>query len=707
MNCCQIQTLNKHSHRTFHRFVLTWSVVTVIFVLFIGFAKSSASEVLSPADLLKLKSVSSAEISPDGNWIAYTLRVPRTADDQPGGAYSELHLLSVKTGQSRPFITGKVVVSGLAWKPDGSAIAFRTRRGSNAKTQVWMIPVDGGEAQQLTHANNTVSSFKWHPSGKKLAYLATTPPSKREKKLAEKGYGFIFFEENLKHRNLYLLDLTDEQETRAASQLTENVTVWSFEFSPEGETIAAAITQKNLVDHRYMFQKIYLLDVASKKLTQLTDNPGKLGNFVFSPDGRYLAYAAALERKDHAVSQAFVIPVTGGEARNLTEPNFRGHVNWVGWKDKNTLIYRAGEGVWSTLSAVNVSGGKRKILLNSREEGVIFSAPSATSNFQHLSFIGQSPESPGEVYYWRSGKKLRRLTVSNPWLAERKLGKQEVVRYQSRDNWDVEGLLIYPVDYQTGQKYPLVVLVHGGPESHFYNGWLSNYSRPGQVLSGKGYAVFYPNYRSSTGYGLEYAAIGYNEAAGREFDDIADGIDFLVEKGIADRERVGLGGGSYGGFASAWFASYYTKYVKAVCMFVGISDLISKRGTSDIPYEELYVHSGKKLEEMWEQSLKRSPIYWAHQSKTATLIYGGTADTRVHPSQSLEFYRRLKMNDHPAVRLVRYPGEPHGNRKQTGQIDVLYRIIDWYDWYVKEAKPLNGPMPPLDISHKYGLDLPE
>jgi dipeptidyl aminopeptidase/acylaminoacyl peptidase len=142
-------------------------------------------------------------------------------------------------------------------------------------------------------------------------------------------------------------------------------------------------------------------------------------------------------------------------------------------------------------------------------------------------------------------------------------------------------------------------------------------------------------------------------------------------------------------------------------MFVGISDLTSKRGTTDIPLEELYVHSGKPLDEMWELSLERSPIRYARQSKTATLIMGGTADPRVHPSQSLELYRQMKMNAHPAVRLVQYPGEGHGNARQPGRIDVLYRILDWYDWYVKDAKPLTGPMPPLDISNRYGLELPD
>jgi dipeptidyl aminopeptidase/acylaminoacyl peptidase len=223
-------------------------------------------------------------------------------------------------------------------------------------------------------------------------------------------------------------------------------------------------------------------------------------------------------------------------------------------------------------------------------------------------------------------------------------------------------------------------------------------------MAGKGYLVLYLNYRASTGYGVDFAMEGFMDPAGKEFDDIADGIEWAVKEKGADPERVGLAGGSYGGYASGWFATYYTKYVKAVCMFVGISNNISKRGTTDIAYEELYVHSGKPLEEMWMENLERSPIYWAHQSQTATLIYGGAADTRVHPSQSIELFRRMKMNNHPAVRLVQYPGEGHGNRKQVGQIDVLYRQMSWFDWYVRDSKPLDGPKPPLDISSQYGLD---
>ena len=454
-----------------------------------------------------------------------------------------------------------------------------------------------------------------------------------------------------------------------------------------------------------MFRKIYLLDVETLELEQLTDNPGKLGNYAFSPDGKKLAYCAALTRSDHQVSQAQVINIDGSGLKNLTPDNFRGHVRWINWKDDDTIMYYSNEGVWPTLSLINVKGGKREILLNSKDTGIIFNAPSFTSDFSKFVFTGHTPAHISELFYWDAAKKPHRLTDSNPVLGERKLGKQKVYSYQARDGQEIEGLLIYPVGYKKGKKYPLIMIIHGGPESNYSNGWMTGYGTPGQVLAGKGYFAFYPNYRSSTGYGLEFANNGLGDPAGVEFDDIADGIDALIKDGYADKQRVGLVGGSYGGYAAGWFSSYYTKKVKAVNMRVGIGNNISRRGTTDIPYEEQFVHSGKPLEEMWELSLQRSPIYYAHQSKTAVLITGGADDTRVHPSQSLEYYRRLKMNDHPAVRLVQYPGEGHGSRKQTSQIDQLYRTLDWFDWYVKDGKPLDGPLPPLDISKYYGLDI--
>jgi len=662
---------------------------------------------VTPEDILAMKNVSSAEISPGGEWIAYTVRVPRVPGDKPGADYQELHLASTRTGELRPFVAGKVSITSPQWSPDGSRIGFLTRRNDKEKTQVWVIPADGGESFRVTQSESNVLSFRWHPDGTRIAYVSATPETKREKELADKGFGFVYFEENLKDRNLYI-SAVDPGSGSEPRQLTQGITVWDFEFSPDGGRIAFGGSERNLVDYEYMFQKIYILDVASGTYSQLTNNRGKLGNFAFSPDGSKIAYTAGIEQWDHAASQAYVMKTSGGEPLNLTPPNFRGHVEWIGWKDAKTILYLAGEGVWNTLNLVSAAGGNRTTILSSEKTGVSFGAPTYTRGATDFAFVGNAHDVPSDLYHWRIGKPVDRVTTVNTWLSERSLARQQVIRYSARDGREIEAVLYYPLDYREGERYPMAVMVHGGPESHYSNGWHTRYGQPVQVLAGRGYFVFLPNYRSSTGYGVDVIRTDHlGDPAGKEFDDIADGIDYLVGEGLVDKDRVGLGGGSYGGYAAAWFSSYYTEKVKAVCMFVGISDLVSKGGTTDIPYEELFVHSKTKLEDMWELALKRSPIYYAHQSKTAVLILGGKDDTRVSPSQSLEYYRRLKMNNHPAVRLVQYPGEGHGNQKQPGRADLLQRWLQWFDWYVKDAKPLDGPMPPLDLSDTYGLELPK
>jgi len=692
------------------------SMVVILFLAVLLFSsflvRAEEERVFTPQDIFKTKLCNETQISPNGQWIAYTVNVSRTTDDTPGPVYKELHLISLKNRKSIPFIAGKISISSIQWSPDSSRIGFLMKRGDNAKNQVWAIPVEGGEAVQLSRSENDVIKFHWHPLENKIAYLAAemaaTPEEEKkikdkEKKLKDKGFDFIYYEENLKHQSLYMQELS---ETNKLEALTRGVTIDDFMFSPDGKTIAAMVIKLNLVDHEYMFKKIHILDLATKKLELLIDTPGKLGSFSLSPDGKMLAYAGALDQKDHDTSQLFVVDTITKQQKNLTIPKFRGHITWVGWKDAKTVVYIANEGVWSTLNTVPALGGTREIIMDSSKTGIGFDRDKLnfTVDFKSFAFTGTSDSIPADVFYWKPGLlKPDRLTVLNDWLKNVKLGKQEPFRYKARDGLEIEGILVYPVDYREGTTYPLIVDVHGGPESTVSQKWLTRYSMPIQVLAGKGYVVFLPNYRASSGYGYDFAIAGYKDPAGKEFDDIADGIDYLVNKGIADKDRVGLGGGSYGGYAAAWFATYYTKYVRAVCMFVGISDLISKRGSTDIPYEELYVHSGEKLENMWDLALKRSPIYWAHQSKTATLIVGGANDPRVHPTQSMELYRMLKMNNHPAVRLVQYPGEEHGNKRLQCQMDLVYRMIQWYDWYVKDKKPIDGGMPELDISSFYGI----
>ena len=257
--------------------------------------QSLAADVLQPEDIFRLKYATAAEISPDGKWIAYTVSVQRKVTDEPGGRYSELHVVSTETGESRPFVTGKIKVSAPQWSPDGNRIAYLAERGDDSHTQVWIVPVGGGESRLTTNSATDVLTYRWHPSGRQIAYTATTPKSEREKLLKEKGFGFTFYEENLKHRNLYLIDIEGQMGAGEAQQLTGNITVWTFGFSPDGKWIAASASLENLVDHRYVFNKIYLLHLKSGKLAEFSENKGKLGNFAFSPDNKHIAYAAALD----------------------------------------------------------------------------------------------------------------------------------------------------------------------------------------------------------------------------------------------------------------------------------------------------------------------------------------------------------------------------------------------------------------------------
>ena len=225
--------------------------------------------------------------------------------------------------------------------------------------------------------------------------------------------------------------------------------------------------------------------------------------------------------------------------------------------------------------------------------------------------------------------------------------------------------------------------VHGGPEAHDRNGWLTGYSAPGQVAAARGIAVFYPNYRGSTGRGVEFSKISQADAAGPEFDDLIDAVDHLINVGIVDEEKVGITGGSYGGYASAWGATYYSDRFAVSIPFVGISDAISKMGTTDIPYEMYDVHHRKWLWEDWEYFAKASPIYYVTRNRTPTLILHGKDDPRVHPSQSLELYRQLKIVGQAPVRLVFYPGEGHGNARSAARLDYALRTLRWMEHYLK------------------------
>jgi dipeptidyl aminopeptidase/acylaminoacyl peptidase len=388
-----------------------------------------------------------------------------------------------------------------------------------------------------------------------------------------------------------------------------------------------------------------------------------------------------------------VVDAAGGELRDAL-PSLEGHVSAFDWRDPNTLVFIADVGAETEVGTVAVGGADRRTVLAA---GNLVATTLDVDDEGLVALVAQSPTHPEELYTMTlGGGGAERRTTSNEWLNGLRVAEQKVIGFKARDGLELEGVLIYPLGYQAGQRYPLVLVVHGGPEAHYRNGWLTGYSSPGQVAAARGFAVFYLNYRGSTGRGVAFSKTSQAAATGPEFDDLVDGVDHLIAIGLVDRDKVGITGGSYGGYASAWGATYYSDRFAAAIPFVGISDAISKVGTTDIPVEMYDVHHRKWLWEDWEYFAKASPIFYVSRSRTPTLILHGKEDPRVHPSQSLELYRHLKVLGKAPVRLVLYPGEGHGNRNSAARLDYALRTLRWMEHYLKGP---GGDPPALEIDY--------
>jgi dipeptidyl aminopeptidase/acylaminoacyl peptidase len=650
-----------------------------------------AAETFTPQHVAKIRAVTSVSLSPDGSRVAYVLSVPRRPGvDEDGPAWTELHVVG-RDGASRPFVTGEVKVSAAAWSRDGRSISFIARRGKDEHDCLYAVPAEGGEAQRLISHGTDITAYSWSPDGKRVAFLAAEETGRKQKDWEKKGFTQEVVDEGVKPVRIWLATPGVEAKPRlldvkgSASELT---------WSPVGSLLAAALAPTGRVDDSLMSRKVTVVDADSGRVVAQMNNPGKLGPLAWSADGRTLAFASGADVHDPAAGRLMAAPAAGGVPVDLL-PGYDGHVTHVSWLDADTVMFIGEEGVQTSFGRVGRDGKGRKML--TPPEGPILTGFSLSRDGMSAAMICQSPEHPQEVCLaTHESPGPRRLTRSNPWLAEMRLARQEVVRFKARDGLALDGILVHPLDEKPGQRYPLLLVVHGGPESHDRNGWVTSYSNPGQLGAARGFAVFYPNYRGSTGRGVAFSKLSQKDPAGREFDDLVDAVDHLVASGLADRARVGVTGGSYGGYATAWCATRYSDRFAAAVMFVGISDLVSKAGTTEIPEEEYLVHAMQRPWEDWSFMLERSPITHLKAAKTPLLILDGKDDPRVHPSQSLVLYRYLKAWNQAPVRLVYYPGEKHGNQRAASRYDYSLRMIQWFEHYLQGS---GGAPPPYELEY--------
>jgi dipeptidyl aminopeptidase/acylaminoacyl peptidase len=692
-----MKAMNRHGNRRADltgglrgRVVLLWSVALGA----VGLTQVRATDVFTPSHVAKVRGVVSAEISPDGKHIAYLLAVPRQPyEDENGSPWIELHMID-SDGTSRPFITGEVNVGSITWTPDGEGIAFLAKRGNDEHQALYVIPLRGGEATRVLSHDTGVGAYSFNGDGSRVAFLSKDEKPKDKEKLGKKGFNAEIFEEELRFTRVWIGTLNSDDEPKLL-ELDGNAS--ELHWSPTTDKLAVALAPTPLIDDHYMKRKVRVVDIKSGEIVARIENPGKLGQVAWSPDGKHLAMVLAGDLNDPSPGRLMVAPASDGPLQDIL-PNYKGHVTGVAWQDDETVMFVGDEGVWTTLGEIRFDGSARKTHIPAGKH--VFRGLRLSKDGHTGVMIGSSPTHATELFVMRHGDSgPRRLTDSNPWMKDMRFAGQEPITYQARDGLDIEGILIHPLDEQPGQRYPLIVAVHGGPEAHHSNGWMTSYSGPGQVAAAEGYAVFYPNYRASTGRGVEFSKLDHGDPAGKEFDDLVDGVDHLVSMGLVDRDRVGVTGGSYGGYATAWCSTYYSERFAAGVMFVGLSDLIAKVGTTDIPNEMTLVHWRKHLWDDWELFLNRSPIRYVQKAKTPLLILHGKDDTRVHPSQSMELYRNLKTIGQTPVRLVWYPGEGHGNRKAGARYDYNLRMMRWFNHYLKGK---GGDPPPHKLD--YGFD---
>jgi len=676
-------------------------------------AAPAADSPMTPSDVARMRRASEVRISPDGKLIAWVRSVPRKPKAKGDGKpYRELHVVD-QAGRDRAFVHGKSHVHHVRWTPAGDGLAFISKRGDDKKPALWIVPRDGGEAHKALAAPNGLRAFALHPDGKQALFIARDKPAPDDKKRTDHGFNQRIVEEQDRPWQVFIHHLALRPRLGAQNAASEGDadktqkpprtkplalalpgSAVRMAISPNGRLLAVAVSPSPRVDDVYMRSRLHIVDLTTRKVVGKLDRKGKLGGFKWSPDSKHLAVIGAVDEHDPRAGRLWLVSAAAKLVRDL-QPDFKGHIFAATWRDAGTLIAVRSVFEQTRLSTIDLAGKTSDLKWS---QGIVRSL-TISRDGRSLAASVDSAGFPSEAFAidGRTGKG-RRLTNNNPWIGTRRLGKQEAIRWKARDGLEIGGVLVWPTGYSKGKRYPLILAVHGGPEAHVSDGWTTYYSYPGQVAAARGFFVLYPNYRGSTGRGVKFSMMGQNDYAGGEFNDLVDAAKALSDRGLIDLKRVGITGGSYGGYAAAWGATALTKHFAAAVMFVGITDQISKFGTTDIPNEMFLVHSRRWPWKHWDYMRQRSPVYHVEKARTPLLIMHGDSDTRVHPGQSLELFRYLKTIGKTPVRLVLYRGEGHGNRRASSRYDYNLRMMRWFAHYLQGK---GGRKPPHRL--EYGL----
>lgn len=640
----------------------------------------------TPELMMQVKQVGSVQVAPDGKHVVFTVRSAVT-EGAKSEYLSHIHLTRADGSDPIQLTQGEFSCEQPRWAPDGKTIGFLSRR--QGKRNIWLIAPGGGEARRLTDVASGVTSFQWSPDGKTIAFTAMDAPTPEEEKATREKNDARVVDENIKMSRLYLVASDGTGTPKLLTKGDYSVGSESgvdrrggYDWSPDSKTIVFSHARTPRPDD-WPSADLSLVDVTSGTVKPLVQTRAAEFSPLFSPDGKSIAYVASDNPPTWGGdATVHVIPATGGTARQLAETFDRWgrYSELVGWSaDGKRLFFTEARGTAVRLSALPLQGAAEEI---GKADGVLAGGVHLNATRTAFGFGWEATEKPPEAFV-SSVERWQPTQVSraNKDLPEVPLGRTEVLRWKSPDGLEVEGLLTYPSGYEKGKRYPLLLVIHGGPMGVFTQSYTASAGLyPVAAFAARGYLVLRPNPRGSSGYGKKFRYANYGDWGGGDFKDLMAGVDLLIDKGLADSDRLGVMGWSYGGFMTSWTVTQ-TKRFKAASVGAGVTNLMSFTGTADIPGFLPDYFGGEPWDKL-DAYRAHSAMFQVKGVTTPTLIQHGERDDRVPLSQGQEFYNALKRQG-CTVKMVVYPRTPHGIQEPKLLLDCMNRNLDWFDKYLR------------------------
>jgi len=635
-------------------------------------------------DLIGLEAIGEARISPDGEWIAYTV----TAADFDEDAYvSQIWLVDL-SGNRFPLTRGVQSSTRPRWSPDGKWLAFVSSRHEDV-AQIFAIRPGGGEAIRLTDSEAGVTNYVWSPDGGRIAYIVTEPETDELKSREKHMGGFQVVRREYSYRHLWTLDVSEAlDEPSAGEQHTrgEDFSVRDLSFSPDGEKIALSATiNPDLIQGGTA--DIYVVTLSDNSVKKIVSQAGPDSSPLWSPDGSRIVFSASMGREPFYAlnNELAVVSAGGGDIRVLTE-DFDERPRLVEW-NHDGIYFSAFQKTARHLFRINPSTAE--IARITEPDGLMASSFSLSGDGAELGFVAMTSTTLEEVRHTSLATFApQTLTDMTSQVAKLELGSRELISWKSKDGAVIEGVLIKPANFDPNVKHPLLCVIHGGPTGIDRPYFRERRTYPVDIWAGRGALILKVNYRGSAGYGEAFRTLNIRNLGVGDAWDVLSGVDSLIEQGFVDPERIGCMGWSQGGYISAFLTTSTDRFA-AISVGAGISNWATYYYNTDItPFTIQYL--GDDPVDDPEIYKKTSPMSYIQGASTPTLIQHGENDRRVPIPNAYELRQGLVDRNVP-VEMVVYKGFGHGINKPRSQRAAMWHNLVWFNHYL-----WGDPLPALD-----------